>query len=574
MSVYTESKDETEQIKTSALSFKEVSRELGVDSRHELFSPGGGQRSAGLGLALSSIAPGLAVEDLNGDGFYDFIFTQPKPGLSISSYMNTKGAGFSPINIDLFKTINDKNNSVSVPVFLDINRDGYIDLFLAYAGCHKAFFGDGTGRFLAPKSDVIKFCGGPPGSVAVLDFNRDGWSDIVVTTFAKGLNGDSLTDPIYGRGDKSGGGKNTLFINRNGKLEASEIDFLYRSHTRVVGTSDINNDGWVDIYFGNDLAIDELFININGDSVKEVTESALPIHEHGYSSMNAEFSDFNQDGKLDLFVSSLYKPPFINSTNLLWINQGNGRFVNEAKRYGVDKCGFAWSAKHVDFDNDGNNELLVMNGRYRGREVTREQPGNSYWYRRMQKTLTPRFLRDFRDSSFFDFKLTKRYQPSKTDYSGLERPCLFSMVNGRAVDVAVGSGIDDWVAIRSMAILDYNNDGLRDVLAAEFGGKIRIYKNVTTSQNNWIGFQLMDDLRNGILGTKVTLKLESGKTRVYEHYPTNGHRGQNDPRIHFGIGKDEVDELVVHWPNSSAEKYSNIIGNSYNQIRRGHGKSL
>jgi hypothetical protein len=556
----------------TSIRFKEVTSNLKLDFTHHLHFVGSQIDTSELEKGISSAAPGLAVADYDKDGRMDFFVTQPKPGEPIRLYHN-KGTSFENVNESQFASINDNDTAAEVPVWIDINRDGAKDLFVANSGCPRAFLNQGKGDF--ESLDLTQWpslCGGGIGSVAVVDFNRDGWEDLIVATNSTpGQPGFSSKAPIYSRGDKRHGGRNILILNDRGTLRPSKIDFLYSSHTQAVGISDINKDGWPDVYFGNDLSTDEFFLNLKGEAIKEVTNEVIPVVEHGYSSMNAEFSDFDDDGHIDLFVSALFKPPFMNSTNLLWKNDGTGHFKNVSKLMGVNKCGFAWSAKNVDFNNDGKKELLVMNGRFKGKDVSLEHRGSSYWYRRMQKVLTPRILRKFKPKNSQAAPSFLNSPGEVTDFSGLERPCLFEFGNDGATDVAPGSGIDIWSPVRSMVVFDYNNDGLLDVLVVEFNGYLRLFENISEREGNWVGLSLEDSENQSTVGTYIRVQMKNSEEKVFEYYPTNGFRGQNDPRIHVGMGNSSPTRVLVRWPDQYEEVFSDIKINNYNNLVRGHG---
>ena len=111
--------------------------------------------------------------------------------------------------------------------------------------------------------------------------------------------------------------------------------------------------------------------------------------------MDAEFADFDNSGRMSLFVSNMYFPPFATTHNLLWKNMGGARFVNVADEQGVARCGWAWTGKFADFDNSGDLDLFVVNGKARGAGVrTEDEAVRSFAFVRNTITATPPQLRE------------------------------------------------------------------------------------------------------------------------------------------------------------------------------------
>jgi hypothetical protein len=284
---------------------------------------------------------------------------------------------------------------------------------------------------------------------------------------------------------------------------------------------------------------------------------------HGLSGMNAEFFDSANRCKMDLYVSNVYKPPFSRMFNLLWQKQENGEFKNVSTEIGAARCGFSWAAKFADFNNDGEPDLFVANGRDRDVNVTDQKSGKSMWFERVEVTQIPRFMRGL-------------YRPQGMGgryISAFERKCLFMQKDGRFYDIAETAGVADREENRGMALIDYDNDGKMDIITSGPLAKLKIYHNesiLPPETHHWIGFILRDQ-NGGTLphGATAYLVMKSGKKIMREFYPANGYRGFSDPRLHFGLGGDTaVSHLEVHWPLSNTSRiYRQFEIDRYNLVQ-------
>lgn len=506
------------------------------------------------------VPPALAVYDLNGDGFQDFVIS----GLKFPVvYLNENGRRFRVVS-EGFGFDKIRANVASMVLFADLNNDGTSDVVVSGDPRHFVYFGRRVDRglFFTPAFEKIPDYLSRPEAVNVLDFDQDGRLDLVFGNFvAKPGEGVSeelwLSAPRY---DNRTGGKNDLLLQGSDGVfrRAESIDFLTRSYTHAVGISDFNHDGYPDIFIANDYAKDELFINENGRSIRDETRSRLPLSWHGNSGMNAEIVDYNQDGRPDIYVTNIYKPPFFNSVNLLWQQNDDGKFDAVSLDQGVAKCGFSWGAKFLDIDNDGDLDLAVTNGRNRSRHTQKENM-RSLWYQRTLVARIPNLLRQF----YYE----KKFSEFGMSTSAYERDCLFVRRDGKFVDVAPYVGVTSEYEGRALAILDFDNDGRMDYIVANLMGPIEIFHNLSEAKGNWVGFELFDRRGSNLpIGAKITLKTKKGRRYVREYYPANGYRSQSDARLHFGLGDDQPDELSIVWPHGKTRSYLISQFNRYVRI--------
>jgi hypothetical protein len=209
-----------------------------------------------------------------------------------------------------------------------------------------------------------------------------------------------------------------------------------------------------------------------------------------------------------------------------------------------------------------------VNGKARGRNVKTEADAvKSFAFVRNTINTTPPALRD-----------RMLLVPDFSGYylSAFERSCVFWQKDGRFHDVAPEAGVIDREEGQAAALVDFDNDGRMDVVVANLGGPLLLYRDVTSTPMgaaHWVGLTLVGPpgMRTPF-GAKVWLHRADGKTPMRELFPANGYRGQNDPRVHFGLGEaTSVPEVEVRWPDGRAERFRDLRLDAYQEIRSGGG---
>ncbi len=531
----------------AGISIRESAKAMGIDFFHSRLSTGVGSPE----YSNLTIPPALAVFDLNQDGFQDLIFSGLlKPVV----YVNDRGHGFKKID-SAFGFEIEQESPASMVILADFNRDGVADAFVSGHPKHYLYYGEQThnGLHFKPAFDKTASYLSNPDGVNVLDFNQDGRLDLVFGNYTA-KPGEGTSEVLWlgaNRYDNKTGGANDLLIqSADGTFQLNRrVNFRSRSYTHSVGVADFNRDGFPDVFFANDYARDELFINQNGKSVVDVTQKQLPIEWHGNSGMNAEIVDYNGDGRPDIYVTNIYKPPFYNAVNLLWEQQQDGNFVVTSVSKNVAKCGFSWGAKFLDINNDGRLDLAVTNGRNRAPDEKHKGEGESLWYRRSMVSRIPNVVRQY----YYEQQLPQE----KFSVSAFERDCLFVQGENDFYDVAPHVGISSEYEGRALAVIDIENDGRLDYVVANLQGPIEIFHNLSTTTGNWIGLELFDKNGSNLpIGAIITLTTKSGKKIVREYYPANGYRSQSDPRVHFGLGTDIPLSVEVQWSTKAENRKS------------------
>ena len=204
-------------------------------------------------------------------------------------------------------------------------------------------------------------------AVIAFDYDNDGYLDLLFGNYFKPVNLLDLKDPHVlpnNSGRRTNGGGVTLWHNtgrrhfrgrhRQGRpREAHGLDSRRRPWRLC------NNDGLQDIYLACDFGTDHVFLNNGDGTFREVTEKATGWDTK--KGMNVDVADYNNDGWLDIYVTNIYDE-YMKECNMLWHNMGDGTFTDVSQEVGVCDTGWGWAAKFGDFDNDGWQDLFVVNG--------------------------------------------------------------------------------------------------------------------------------------------------------------------------------------------------------------------
>ncbi len=428
----------------------------------------------------------------------------------------------------------------------DFNNDGRPDIFITHVGANLLYRNNGDGTF----TDVTQSAGVAATtwgvSAAFFDYDGDGWLDLVVANYLR-WSPEVETD-CFSRGglpdycsplSYKAPAMATLFHNRgDGTFEnvtvAAGLDKAYGNGLGVV-CADFNRDGKPDIFVANDASPNQLWINQGGGRfVDEAMIRGCAVNALGMSEagMGITTADLNQDGWRDLFVTHL-----VGEANRLFMNT-NGYFTDVVRPAGPGVSSWpntSFGVGFYDFDHDGELDLYVSNGRVK-RGVTDLDPADVY---AEQNTL----LRGLGGGAF-----------AEVPNAGTARPLL--------------------AAGRGAAFGDLDNDGDIDVVVFNRDRPLFLLKNVAPKKGHWIGFRLLN--QKGLEAVGAETRLETGG-RVWWRAvsPHESYASSNDPRVHCGLGPaTQVQHVTVLWPDGKTEGFGPFPADAYHTVREGTGQTL
>lgn len=534
--LYAKSRMSNEKV---SFSLHEVGSQAGIDHIFECFESDATNKNIIERLCRPNSM--VVVFDYDNDGFQDILFSTMKEGSSNHLYRNLRNGKFENVTKDvgLDSDLNYPYPTTSILAF-DYDNDGFEDLIIARAGCHSLYKNiDGKiFKDVSEKSQISKICSNAT-AINAFDYDSDGYLDLVIGNWLKGSGFKNLTEALMPEGGRNSqsGAPPIVLRNEEGKTFANvtkKLGLVAASHIWAIGVSDLDQDGHPDLFFANDHGSASLYKNIAGSSFKDISKESGVSKETRFA-MNAEFGDFQNSGKMGLYVTDIAVPGFLISGNVLLENTEPIKFKNVAKEMDVNKCGWAWGAKFVDLDRDGWLDIFVTNGYWQG---SREK---SYYYPLMTLSSLPIFMQK-----------NQKFHP-RTDYfsnSADHENCIFQRQQDKYIDVSRQIGAADPAMGKGVALIDSENHGVMDILLSRSHGRPYFYKNSVENLNHWIGFKLVGTKSNrNAWGTRVLLKSKSG-IQLRELFPANGFKSQSDSRVYFGIGKEsDISGIDIFWPS-------------------------
>ena len=506
---------------------------------------------------VESMSGGVALIDYNRDGWPDIYFTNAQNVDMAIHGRKARSALYRNNHDGTFTDVTDVAG-VGYPCWAmgvavgDYNDDGRPDLLVTCFGGVVLYRNNGDGTF----TDVTRSAGlsaDPKWATGAAfgDYDGDGWVDLFVAHYVDfhldnmAPFGSSDTCKYMGidvqcgpRGLK-GSPDNLYHNNRNGTFtDVSERSGVGDSEHRYGLTaiwSDFDNDGKLDLLVTNDGQPNYLYRgNGAGRFVDAGFSSGVALNENGaaQANMGVALGDFLHKGRMSLLISH-----FDNEYAAFYRNDGDMNFTEISNVSGIAKGtrGYVgWGDAFVDFENDGWEDFFLVNG---------------HVYPQVDSL------------------------HSKVTYS--EPKLLFlNQHDGTFKDISTlaGTAIQIPQVSRGMAVGDLFNDGKVEAVVENLVGKPMILRPEGGPRDHWISFQL-EGVKSNRLALNARVRATAGDlVQLSEVISGGSYLSQNDLRLHFGLGEHEsVDEAKIFWPDGMVETLTNLIADRFYAVREGAG---
>jgi len=540
-----------------SIHFEEIALQSGIQFQHQSRRFPGPKGEVLRMFALFGAS--VAVADYDGDGYDDIFVVDSGEGRKNHLYHNNGNMTFTDVTDNAgVGGGNDAHSFVTDALWFDYDNDGRPDLLVARFGTPILYHNEGGGIFkdVTAASGLNRFAN--TTAVIAFDYDNDGKLDLLFGNYFKPVNLLDLKDPHVlpnSMVNASNGGGLTLWKNMGNGTFQNVTDKANLGNISEwifdVGHGDLNNDGLQDIYAASDYGPDHLFLNNGNGTFREITARAIGWDNK--NGMNVEIADYDNDGRMDIYVTNITNR-YAHQCDMLWHNNGDGTFTDVSRETQTCEAGWAWAAKFADFDNDGWQDLIVANGLH--------SAGPDEYVPRVD------LLSALDGSQLSDF--TQWPDVGDKSWNGHEKKRLFrNLGNGSFIDIAAQAGVDNDLDGRGIAIADFDNDGRLDFVQTNVDQRLLLYHNVTQEAGNWVELRLVGTKSNrDAIGARVRLK-SSGITQIREVNGGNGFEGQSTRTLHFGLGKAKsIEETEIRWPSGLKQMVSVPI-NRISTIREG-----
>ena len=533
------------------LSFTESAKASGINFNHT--APKLDQKLEHIMPQIASMGAAVSVVDYDRDGWQDIYLTNSGEGGRNALYRNLGDGRFSDVSAELgVCDLNSREIGVSMgAVWGDYDNDGYEDLFLYRWGRPDLFHNDG-GKGFTRVSEQAGFPRWINANNAIwFDYDRDGKLDLFVAGYY-----DEKVDLWNLKDTKmmpesfeyaNNGGRKYLFHNLgDGKFEevAEQLGVKSRRWALAAVAADLRGTGYPDLFIANDYGVSELFFNDGGKKFREVGK-ATGIGFAPKSGMTAAIGDPLNRGDFAIYVSNISEESVLIQGNNLWVPRigtsgENLKFDNLARDLGIEIGGWSWGAQFGDLNNDGNQDIYLVNG------YISADRNVSYWYDYSKVT----------GGNTTIIADAKNWPPmNNRSLSGYQQKRVW--INdgaGQFKEVAQLVGVTDVYDGRSVALGDFTNSGKLDAVVANQKGPALLYKNTVSPDNKWIDFDLEGSASNrSAIGAQVRV-FWNGQRQAQEVTGGSGFCAQNQRRLHFGLGKNaKVDRVEIRWPSGKTQ---------------------
>jgi hypothetical protein len=504
---------------------------------------------------VESMGGGCAFFDYDNDGWMDIFILGGRrldgipPGSGNRLYRNNRDGTFTDVTAKAGLSDPGWANGVCVG---DYNNDGFEDLFLTYYGQNRLYRNNGDGTFTDVTAQVgLLHPGNRFGAgCTFLDYNRDGHLDLFVANY---VNFDLATAPkpdihvatcsyqgvaVY-CGPRGLPLPTQALYRNNGDgtftdvSKVSGIDSVQTSYGLTAVALDVDEDGWPDIFMAADSTPSLLFMNNHDGTFREeglMRGVAVSGDGQEMAGMGIAAGDYDLDGRIDFF-----KTHYQLQSNGLYHNSGQGQFddVTGESGIGIERRFVSWGDCILDLDNDGWPDIFYVTGNV--------YPELERVFARFPARSEPILFRNLRDGKFAE--IGEEAGPAMT-----ARHCS-----------------------RGCAFGDFDNDGDIDILVMNQNEPPSLLRNDAPPGNNWIKVRLEGTKSNrSAIGARVLVRYGS-HVQAQAVMSQSSYLSSNDPRLHFGLGKELSASVEVHWPSGAVEQFKSLPANQLVTLREGVG---
>jgi enediyne biosynthesis protein E4 len=520
---------------------------------------------------------GVGAGDFNNDGLIDLFFASNQGDNKL--YLNEDKLHFRDVTTEA-AIPKDKAWSTGVSL-VDINNDGLLDIYICRVGNFEILRSKNQLLICKGIKNGIPFYAdealqygldfsGFSTQAAFFDYDMDGDTDMYLlnhsihqnSSYAPRNNFANTYSPLSGDRLYRNDGNHFTDITRQSKINSSEIGYGLG-----IAISDINLDGWPDLYIGNDFhENDYLYINQKNGTFTEENNQRL-MHT-GKFSMGVDIADVNNDGYPEIIsMDMLAADPYIlkrslgdddydifyskiasgynyqYSRNNLQYNRRNGMFSETGAYSGISATDWSWAPLWMDFDNDGLKDLFISNGI--PKRLNDMDYINFIYNSEIQQKLKDNNMKD-KDMAlmqkFPEIKITNKFYKNKND------------MQFEDMETAVDN--DQPTYSNGAVYADFDNDGDLDVIVNNINDPVLLYENRTAKKTdkNFVTIKLNGAAKNkNAVGSKIIL-FAGDKIEAHEKNPVKGFMSSMETPLHAGLGISKIDSAFLIWPDNSFEK--------------------
>ena len=506
---------------------------------------------------VESMSGGVALIDYDQDGWPDIYFTNAQSVETAQRGVQARSALFHNNHDGTFSDVTEEA-AVGYPclamgaVVGDYNNDGWPDLLVTCLGGVVLYRNNGDGTF----TDVTKASGlgGDSGwatGAAFGDYDSDGWADLFVSHYVD-FHLDDL--PAFGSGKSckymgfdvqcgprglKGSSDNLYHNNGDGTFtdvaKKSGVDDQERRYGLTAIWSDFDNDGKLDLFVTNDGQANYLYQGDGKGKFEDVgLSSGVAANEDGVeqANMGVALGDYLHTGRMSLLLSH-----FDIEYAALYRNEGGMNFTDVSIASGIARGtqGYVgWGSAFVDFANNGWEDYFLVNGHVYPQVDS---------FHTASKYLEPKFL-------------------------------FLNQHEGRFKNISkqVGAAIQLPQVSRGMAVGDLFNDGRMEAVVENLVDAPMILRPEGGPQNHWVSFQL-EGVKSNRLALNARVRATAGDlVQLGEVLSGGSYLSQHDLRLHFGLGShDHLDKVEILWPSGAKENLTQLPADRFYTVREGQG---